>query len=107
METGNYLTAITVTATTPISCGGFNNRTYLNATLNVPQGSLEAYTTSDPWNNFLTIKEYDPTSVKSVNIESNTTDEVYLMDGRRVNTPQKGINILKSRDGRTRKLSIK
>ena len=63
METGDYLTQITVKATTPISAGGFNNRTYLNATLYVPEGCVEAYSTTEPWSKFLSITDGSPTSI--------------------------------------------
>ena len=58
METGNYLTKITVKSEIPQSCGGFNNRTYTNATLYVPRGSLESYRNAEVWSNFWTIEEY-------------------------------------------------
>ena len=64
METGNYLTKIIVNASTPISSGGFNNRTYLDATLYVPEGSVEAYSTTEPWSKFLSITDGRPTSIK-------------------------------------------
>ncbi|MBQ8715805.1 MAG: leucine-rich repeat protein [Prevotella sp.] len=58
METGNYLTKITVKSEIPQSCGGFNNRTYTNATLYVPRGSLESYRNTEVWSNFWAIEEY-------------------------------------------------
>ncbi len=38
----------------------------VNATLYVPQGSLEAYKTADGWNNFTNIVEFDPTGIEDV-----------------------------------------
>lgn len=107
METGDYLTKVTVTSETPISCGGFNNRTYVHATLFVPQGSKEVYSQTTPWSNFYTIEEFDPTSVSQIEKENNTTIQYYLLDGCCVEEPQKGINIMKRSNGTTTKVLIK
>lgn len=64
LETGENLTQVVVNATTPISAGGFNNRTYLNATLYVPEGTVVAYSTTEPWSNFLSITDGSPTSIE-------------------------------------------
>lgn len=107
MDTGDNLSQIIVNATTPISSGGFSNRTYLHTTLYVPQGCLDVYSTTEPWSNFLSIQEYDPTSLKSITAEKDVIDAVYLLNGRQVARLQKGINIIKLRDGRTRKINVK
>lgn len=43
----------------PPKAEGFSKSVYVNTTLFVPKGSLEAYRNDDVWNNFWTIKEED------------------------------------------------
>ncbi len=43
----------------PTYTSGFSSAIYLNSNLNVPFGTLDAYQTAEPWNNFWNIKEKD------------------------------------------------
>ena len=44
----------------------FRDDVYMNAVLYVPEGCKEAYEKVDPWRNFWTIEEFDPTGISSV-----------------------------------------
>ena len=55
---------------------------------------------------------YDPTGISDIKIDKTSTEEVYEiarynMQGRRITTPEKGINIVKMSDGTTRKVFVK
>lgn len=58
--------------TTPPSVGSdnFTNRHYLDATLYVPNGSLAAYQSAEPWKNFWEIKEYDATGIDDISADN-------------------------------------
>ena len=88
----------------------FSSKTYLNAVLLVPKGSLAKYMETEGWKNFFNIKEMDD---KTTAIASTTIKKEkiiigrYNMYGQKMNAPQKGINIIKYSDGTTQKVIIK
>lgn len=87
--------------------GTFSNATYLNATLYVPIGSLASYQSSDCWKNFL-IEEIGVTGVDAVKTDSEAVELArYSLDGKKLLTPEKGLNIIKLSDGTTRKVLVK
>ena len=78
------------------------------ATLHVPQASLEAYKTTAPWSGFGTIV---PLTDEETGIESVTTEKkaesFFTLDGRAVDSPQKGVNIIRMEDGKTKKVLVR
>lgn len=73
----------------------FDNTNYQNAMLYVPQEALEAYRTAEIWKNFKNIVGVNPTGITDVNAADNNADRIYYdMNGRRLNTPIKGLNIV-------------
>ena len=93
----------------PTTDNTFSNSSYRSATLHVPAASLEAYKTSQPWCDFGSIvpltDEDAIVNVKASAVTSETTR--YDIQGRQINTLQKGINILRYSDGSTRKVMVK
>jgi hypothetical protein len=85
----------------------FTDKTYTNATLYVPVGTIEKYKTSGGWNKFVNIKEGSPSSM--TNIESEETKEYkrYTLDGKILKNPHKGINIIDMNNGSTKKVVVK
>ena len=86
----------------PTYKSGFGNKCYLNATLYVPTGSLEAYQETEPWKNFWTITEFDPvTGIENVTVDSGAGENgemrIYDLQGRGLSAPQRGINIINRR----------
>ena len=75
------------------------------ATLYVPEASLASYKITYPWHAFGTILP-----IVSSGIESNTigtvaeVEAVYGLDGKRCNSMESGINIIRMSDGTTRKI---
>ena len=90
---------------TPIEGYFFGWGTYNQATLYVPEASLEAYKTTSDWNRFGTILP-----ITSTDINYNTAnkevmiDAVYDLDGKRSNGTSRGLNIIRMSDGTTRKV---
>lgn len=84
-------------ATTPPNCNNktFEENIYSAASLYVPTGSLATYLSADVWKEFLNTKEFDPAGINNVTIdEENGEKVIYDLNGRKLNAPQKGINII-------------
>lgn len=87
----------------------FENETIINATLYVPKGSLLDYWDDNQWKKFMNIEEFDVTSIGSLNTNVNDVQEVsrYSDNGQRLNTPVKGLNIVKYNNGTVKKIMVK
>ena len=73
----------------------FSSTNYQNATLYVPDEAVEEYKTTYLWQNFMNIKGFDLTGIKDVGIDGDRQQNVYYdLSGRRLNAPQKGLNII-------------
>ena len=77
------LTNITLFSPIPLETAEFTNKVYRNATVYVPEGSLERYQTADVWKNFWTIKEFDSTGIEDAVIDA-TDAPVCNIKGMRV-----------------------
>jgi len=82
----------------------FAENIYKNAELYVPAGTIDKYKDIYWWKFFSNIKEGSPSSINS--IESVLTNYVkrYTIDGRLIKKAHKGINIIKEKNGKTRKV---
>lgn len=91
---GDELTQIYVRSTTPQASEGFNDGTYMHATLYVPKGAKEVYEAADIWKNFWSIKEYDveTTGINNVEIKQKSK-KLYNLDGTNVNSSYHGVVI--------------
>ena len=83
-----------------------------NATLHVPATAVEAYKNAEYWKDFgsivaLTDSDPNPTGIKSVSNSAKAIERYYTIDGKLLSTPQRGLNIIKMSDGKTRKVVIK
>lgn len=87
----------------------FDNETIINATLYVPKGSLLDYWDDNQWKKFMNIEEFDATSIGSLNTNAHDVQEVsrYSDNGQRLNTPAKGLNIVKYNNGTVKKIMVK
>jgi len=79
------------------------------ATLHVPEGSIDNYRNTEPWNQFGSIVALteEGTGIRSINGDSSSDMLRFSLDGKRLNGPHKGLNIIKTRDGQTRKILVK
>ncbi len=75
--------------------------------LYVPIGSYDAYATAYQWEEFLNIVEMDMTGIESVSVDDAEVTGYYTIDGKAVDAPQRGINIVKYSDGTVKKFYVK
>ena len=86
---------------------------YKHATLHVPAVSLEAYRNAEQWKDFGNIVALTDDDSKPTGIEVSTAKQLptiierYTIDGKRITTPQRGLNIVKMSDGTTKKIIVK
>lgn len=93
---GDDLKEIYVRATTPQPSEGFNDGTYMHATLYVPKGTKADYEKADIWKNFWTIEEYNYETASINNItqkNSNKDASTYNLSGYKVTPNSRGILI--------------
>ena len=74
--------------------GSSDNTIYSNATLYVPTGTIDVYKSTEGWNNFANIVDSNPSGIKNVPFNEKKESPAYNLSGRRLNQPQKGINII-------------
>ena len=55
------------------------------------------YETTDGWNQFKNIVEYDLSDIRNVQLEEHNNASVYNLSGQRLTAPRKGINIINGR----------
>lgn len=111
LSVNEKLNSITVINSTPPTAVAFANKTYLDCKLYVPKGCKVAYESANVWKNFWNIVEIDPNTlgIEKLSRDSAKEEEIarYGIDGTKLNTPKKGINIIRTSDGRTRKVYVK
>ena len=92
----------------PIEAGSFFNRIKIsNCTLYVPKGTKEAYANTDVWKDFGNIIEYDATGIDKVTNRSDVKEiSRYSLNGQRVTSPTKGVNIVVYSDGSIKKVAV-
>lgn len=101
----------TVPPAVPHTCSGsvwwhdliVNTEVLENATLIVPDNSVEAYRNAPYWKDFSNI---ETTGIAGMECDDVTVKEIYSIDGHRLLSTQKGINILRMSDGSVRKVVI-
>ena len=70
----------------------------------VPKGTKQVYLQSEVWKDFGNIQEYDVTDITKVDNNSETKEvSRYSLDGQRLASPTKGINIVRYSDGSIKK----
>ena len=75
--------------------------------LYVPIGCIDEYATTYPWNRFVFIAAYDPAGIEQVRISKPQPEGVFSLDGRRLTKTQKGLNIIRYKDGTAKKIVVK
>ena len=104
----NNLRTIICDSSTPPSFESSNisNVVFVEATLFVPKGCVEAYKIADVWKKFFEIKEYDENaSFKTVIADKSISiSKVFDANGRYLLQPQKGLNIIQYSDGTIKKV---
>lgn len=87
----------------------FSQATYENATLYVPQGTVDIYKEKGGWKEFCNIEDSLPNSITHPTNRSSEATEIerYTLDGKQIAKPQRGLNVIRMSDGSTRKVYVK
>ena len=87
----------------------FQNSYTEYATLHVPENSIGLYQTQKPWSDFKQIVALTDaeTGVDVVKTRNSEVIGYYSLDGKLLDAPRKGINIVKMADGKTKKVVVK
>ena len=103
------LTSVYVSSDSPasIGIGAFSGIDKTACTLYVPQGTKDDYWLSSWGDDFDNIEEYDVTGIDQV-ADGDDVKEVsrYSVDGKRLDAPAKGLNIVKYSDGSVKKIAV-
>ena len=99
------LKEITCLAVVPPACGN-NVFRYLDTKackLLVPEGSIDAYKAAEVWKEFFNI---EPTGINRVEADASAAGW-YSINGQRSSSARKGLNIMRTADGKTRKVIVR
>ncbi len=85
---------------------GYDDTPISNAILHVPAGSISAYRNAEPWCYFKEIVPLDGSGVQTIETD-NRVIQINSIRGERLEEPSKGINVMRMKDGSTKKVLIK
>ena len=80
---------------------------FSKVTLVVPAGTKSKYESTDGWKRFSRIVENNPSHVDEGLQVENDISTVYNLSGHRIASPKHGINIVRMRNGKTKKVLVK
>jgi len=86
-------------STVPVNANYIFPSSISSATLHVPEASIIDYYLAEPWGSFgsiVALKDEDPnpTKINNLILENNTNSVYYDLNGRKLNEPRKGINVI-------------
>ena len=84
----------------------FDNDHFMNSSLYVPVGTIDKYKSTEGWKKFVWMEEGIPTSIQEEKV-SNDDISWYSLDGLKLESAKKGINIIRHANGKTSKILIK
>ena len=85
----------------------FENTPIENGTLMVEDNSVNAYKATSPWSRFGRILGFDEAAgINTISVDS-ANARIYDMQGNRLDNPQKGVNIIRYKDGKAKKMMVK
>ena len=97
----------TMTCEIPTAIEGafFSGTPFYDATLYVPESSLDSYKATSPWSSFGTILPISTTGIGEIATDGEAgIDTIYNLEGKRGNGISRGLNIIRMSDGTTRKV---
>lgn len=100
------MTKLISRAATPPVCGAqaLDDINKWNCKLQVPEASISAYQAADQWKDFFFI---EPTGINEIKEDTTRQYRYYDLNGNLLLQPHKGVNILKSSNGKTKKVLVK
>lgn len=103
------LRTVTVINRNPFECydNVFSSATYIDGKLIVPQGTTEIYKQTKCWSNFFVIEEDESMNTGIRQIGTSKDYDIYTISGTKTDTPNKGVNIIKSKDRRNKKVLVR
>lgn len=88
----------------PLSSSNIFEDTYIESvTLYVPVSSLDKYRNTEPWRNFKHIIGIDSSEIFAVSADLKISD-IFNLRGNKINNINKGLNIIRSNNGKTKKV---
>ena len=98
-----YATSVPTTA-----ADAFENTSINNATLLVDDSAIEVYKSTAPWSGFGTIMGINEaaTGIDGILPDINSGARLFSIDGKPLNTPKKGIYIVRMNNGKTKKVVV-
>ena len=81
-----------------------------NVTLHVPLSSLDDYKSAYPWSTFgniVALTEAETGICVLPADETNEREQIFAIDGKPIETLQKGVNIIRQEDGATKKVYVR
>ena len=105
---GSGIKAVYVAWQAPVPAGQFFKGLDLSqATLYVPQGTRQDYWVAAVWEDFGDIQEYEVSAINQPAHHSEAKEvSRYSLDGQRLTTPVKGLNIVRYSDGTIKKEAV-
>ena len=90
----------------------FTDSIVKRATLHVPAASLDSYKNAELWKDFgsidaLTDSDPKPTGITEVGTDFTTDERYYALDGKRLEIPKRGLNLIHMNNGKTKKVVVK
>ena len=85
----------------------FENSPIATGTLLVNDNIVDAYKTTSPWSGFGKIQGFQEAAGIGSIIIDNPNAHIYDMQGNRIDNLQKGVNIIRLEDGKTKKVIVK
>ena len=71
--------------------------------LKVPEASIEDYKTATVWKDFFSIES----GINNVQADGSVVTDFYTIDGQHRYSARKGLNIMRTKDGQTRKVVVR
>lgn len=87
--------------------GTFSPDTYNNATLYVPVGTIDKYKHTNGWGSFVFIEEGTPSIIRSIEDDQLNEIDRYNLEGKSIKELKRGVNIIRTKDGKTKKVLMK
>lgn len=103
------LTKLWACSSTPcnVSENTFPDEMYLTTVLYVPQGCVDVYKTYKGWKKFSKIEEFDVSGLYNVFDNSNQIEKVYTIKGTATEAANRGIYLIRMKNGNTKKVVVK